>query len=454
MTIENFTIFIILGATGDLVDKKIIPAMYSLFIKGLITEKSIKIIAFARRDFNDGKYKEIIDHSLSTYAMVNLKSVNLEPFYSLFDYHQGQFDKKEDFITLANKINVIQDSKNLCADKIFYMAVPTDLYDDVISHIVDTQLQDMCSKKSDIFSQLIIEKPFGSDLQTSMKLDSQLKTLFKEEQIYRIDHYLGKEIIREVINFRKSNFLNKWNKDFIKSVSISTAEELGVEKRGAFFDSVGCLVDVGQNHLVEMMAILTMDLHEGIDFNYQTERAKAMSKIKVFNDEEIKKYTYRAQYEGYRTIENVKPNSMMETYFKVVAFLTDPKWEGVPFFLESGKRTGTTKKEMIVEFKDGEKVTFDFVKDPKIIINNKEGGQTFVNLHNLEKQDLQYVGEYATLFREALKRKRENFVSIAEIEAAWKYIDPIRQAWNNNLVPLDSYKPDDSSILSKAKFDL
>src|SRR5260221_6487721 len=231
MTIENFTIFIILGATGDLVDKKIIPAMYSLFIKGLITEKSIKIIAFARRDFNDGKYKEIIDHSLSTYAMVNLKSVNLEPFYSLFDYHQGQFDKKEDFITLANKINVIQDSKNLCADKIFYMAVPTDLYDDVISHIVDTQLQDMCSKKSDIFSQLIIEKPFGSDLQTSMKLDSQLKTLFKEEQIYRIDHYLGKEIIREVINFSKSNFLNKWNKDFIKSVSISTAEELDVEKR-------------------------------------------------------------------------------------------------------------------------------------------------------------------------------------------------------------------------------
>jgi glucose-6-phosphate 1-dehydrogenase len=442
---ENFSIFTILGATGDLVDKKIIPALYALFTKGIISEKTIKIIAFARRDFNAGKYHAIIDHSLETYGMVDLKKANLEAFYKLFDYHQGQFDQKKDFTALAEKINIIQKTKGICAHKVFYLAVPTDLYNEVIVHIQDTQLQDMCSQKPDIYSKLIIEKPFGKDLKTSMKLDGLLKRVFTENQIYRLDHYLGKSVIPELLNFRKNNFIGQWNKDLINKVSISTVEELGVEKRGDFYDAVGALVDVGQNHLVEIAAILTMPMSD-IENNFQKGRANMLNTLKIFSREDIQKYTYRAQYEGYRNIENVDSHSIMETYFKVAAFFNNKDWQGVPFYLESGKRCGVTKKEIVVEFKNGRQVIIDFAKKLGIIVDGKE-----LQLLNPGSEDQQYVGEYMVLFKEMLDGFRENFVSLEEIQASWKFVDPIRLAWNNNVVPLDIYKPDDAIILSKAK---
>lgn len=442
MATENFTIFTILGATGDLVDKKIIPALYSLFSKKLINSDSIKIIAFARRNFLNGKYKEIIDHSLSLYAKINLDKVDLTEFYKLFDYHQGQFDSRVDFVSLAEKINNYQDKKLLCAHKIFYLAIPTHLYAEVISNINSTQLQDMCSGSKNIYSQVIIEKPFGKNLKTSLELDDKLKELFREDQIYRIDHYLGKDIIFKIIQFRQNNFQKFWNKNHIKSITISTVEDLNIDKRGAFYDDVGALVDVGQNHLLELLAILTMDITKK---DYQAQRATLLSKLKIFEEDEIQKYTFRAQYEGYRQVVNVRSDSHVETYFKVASFLQDEAWDRVPFFLESGKRCGVTKKEIIVNFKDGQQIVFDFVSNSKIIINNQE-----VSVSDPNIEVVQYVGEYAKLFYEALNRQRDNFVSIEEIASAWKYIDPIRQAWDRGLVPLDSYPPDDAGVLDRA----
>jgi len=428
----NPTILVIFGATGDLMAKKITPALYSLFKNNKLPSK-FKIIAFARRDFNGDKFNELLKENLNKY----LKITDIdENFYSLFAYHQGQLDDSNAYTSLKRKIE--EESANLGENTqiLFHFSVAPEFYTVMIENLGKLNFNPS--------TKLIIEKPFGDDVNSAMELDKYVKSYFKEDQIYIIDHYLGKNLLQNILTFRFENpiFQPIWNNKFIKKVEIKRWEMQGLENRGAFYETVGALKDVGQNHMLEVVALLTMENSA----NQRQARASAINKLKIFNsEEEFKTNTYRAQHSGYRQIEDVSPESNIETFFSVKVFVNSPEWEGIPFTIEAGKKLEKDWKEVVVYFEKN-KIVFTIIPEESVKIEfiSKKENEELVSeqmIYSLKKKDLQYIEEYANLFVEAFEGKQNNFVSVDEVVAAWKLIDPIIRAWKNNVVPLNTYDP-------------
>ncbi len=426
------TILIIFGATGDLVHKKIIPSLYSLY-KEKALPNVFKVIAFARRDFNDGKYNEIIKESLREYAKVDLNTEDISEFCNMFMYHHGDFDDLESYNSMVSKIHAMEKEWNDCSNKLFYLAVPPESYKNLLTHINSSGATRTCVKEGS-FARIIVEKPFGHDYKTALELNQLVTQLFSEEQIYRIDHYLGKHIVREIINFRQNHqeYEKIWNKENIIKVEIITLEDFGVEKRGDFYDPLGTLRDVGQNHLLTIAAMIAQEINTN---DLESERLKVLQNLKIFDNDETKKYTYRAQHKGYTQIKGVKPNSKTETYFKAIAYIENLRWKDVPFALEAGKSFKESIKQVIIHFKDRDLI-FDLLTDEIIEIKDNKKK---VYEHG-ERPKLQYVGEYAVLLKEVIEGNEEFFPDFNEVAASWKFVDAIEDAWIKDVVPLNSYE--------------
>lgn len=443
MEIKKFDTLVIFGATGDLVNRKVIPSLYNLFKNNQINTNNFKVFAFARRDFTNGKYNDVIDQSLRDH----FKNENIqidEDFYKLFEYVQGDLDNRNCFAKLNQKILDFEKNLAICSNKLFYLAIPPTLYDEVIDHIKETQFNQMC-KGAEV--KVLLEKPFGKDQNSSKETDRIIKEVFTENQIFRLDHYLGKEILRD-IPFVKKRFKDIWNTENIERVFISTTETLGVEKRGEFFDSIGALRDVGQNHLLTLLSLITMDdgsISEEPS-NFRKARADVLNKLVTYSENDIPKFTFRAQYKGYRQIEKVNPESTTETYFKISVFVDDPKWKYTKFILEAGKRTGQSRSFIEIDFKNKDKLFINFAKENPFI--RLFQGANYTEIMTSEKTDKQYVEEYSLMIAEALEGNQKYFIDQSEVDAQWKFIDPIVDAWNKNKVPLFVYMPDDISILS------
>lgn len=445
MDISKFDFLVVFGATGDLVERKIIPSLYYLYKKQHINSTNFKVFAFARRDFTNGKYNEIINSSLKKHF--NNESFKPEnEFYDMFKYVMGDLNNRDCFVELNNEILKLEEELKICANKLFYLAIPPSLYDEVIDHIKHTQFDKMC-KGAEV--KVLLEKPFGTDLNSSITTDKIVKEVFNETQIYRLDHYLGKEILRDIIKVR-NQFKDIWNTENIERVFISTTETLGVEKRGAFFDSVGSLRDVGQNHLLELIAFVAMEIPENLTAeNFRQARADILNKLVKYSKDDISKFTFRAQYKGYKEIENVNSNSTTETYFKIAAYIDDPVWKYTRFIIEAGKRTGQTRSFIEIDFKNKDKLFINFNRENPFI--RLFTGSSYKEIMVSEKVGEQYVAEYAVMLEEALRGDLTYFVDQKEVIAQWQFIDPIVEAWKNNAVPLFTYMPDDISILSISK---
>lgn len=447
------TILTIFGATGDLVKRKIIPSLYNLYSDKQLPEK-FKIVAFARRDFREGRYNEFIAESLE------LNPEDIKDFCKLFSYVQGDFNDLDSYEKLKIELINLDGHFQECASKMFYLAVPPEYFKDLFNHLAESRITLECSAEGQ-FAKILVEKPFGSDLQTSEELEEVLCKLFDDRQIYRIDHYLAKWLIDNIIAFRSTNSLFEpiWNNKFIEEINITILEEMGVEKRGGFYDKVGALRDVGQNHLLEILALLTMELpKEFTPESVRLSRGDVLKKLKVLNEEEIISKTRRAQYSGYRDIEEVDNESKTETYFKIPAEISEPKWEGVKFLLESGKRFKNKKKEIVIKFKRVKDYKQNYIR---FILEPDEAIEIGFNVRNAMKNEIvdktiisnlknndskQYVAEYTQLLMDAIEGNQKNFVSADEVRAMWRFIDPIIQSWDKNLVPLEHYTPGVESL--------
>lgn len=450
---SNPTTLVIFGATGDLVNKKIIPSVYTLYKEKKLTEK-FKVIAFARRDFKDGKYNEIITESLKTYGGV--KDEDLSEFFKIFNYEQGNFDDQASLESLSQTLQKVDAEFGEPANKLYYLAVPPQYYEELFNNIHNSKIQELPGT-----SRILVEKPFGNNLETAQKLDELLGTLFKEEQIFRIDHYLGKEAIQNITTFRFDNILFEpvWSNKYIEKIEIRTLEDMGVEKRGEFYDKVGALRDVGQNHLLQMLAFVTMENPDGKDI--REIRADLLEKLIPLTDEDVKTKTYRAQYEGYKEIQDVDPNSKTETYFRLSCGLDSERWSGVEVVLEAGKKLASANKEIIVLFKPvGNNVrnkiifTIEPTEEIKIKFSSNESGNKneksektldFNFRASVEKK--QYVEEYAQLFLDAINGDMMSFVSSREVDAMWKFIDSVKDGWDKDLAPLNTYKPGEDVVV-------
>ncbi len=457
------TILVILGATGDLAARKISPALFSLHRRGLLPD-NFKVLGLARRKLTDTTFQGYIWKALKEHGHVKRKS-EAEPFLEKFAFESGDLSEAKEYRGLAKRVEDIDKDWGVCSNKLFYLAVPPNLYENTFKNLSSSGLTDPCSPEEG-WTRVLVEKPFGKNARTARRIDDLLGKLFKEEQIYRIDHYLAKEMLQNILAFRFSNnlFEGTWSNQFVEKIKIITRETLGLKGRGNFYDGLGTLRDVGQNHLLQMLALITMDHPESFDSeSIRKERARVLSTLATPTPEDIKRYTYRAQFKGYRDIENVKSNSKTETYFKAGLFLNHPRWQGVPITIEAGKELPEVKKQIEVTFKhpspclcpagsDHFKNTVTFYLEPfegiKVKFWSKSPGFDYA----IEEKDLdvrfrettdkrQYVEEYEKLLLDCIAGDQTLFVSTDEVQEMWRFTDPIVEAWSKDSVPLKAYEP-------------
>lgn len=414
------SLLVLLGATGDLVIRKIIPSLYLLYSEKKLPQ-DFKVIAFARRDFNDGKYLEIIKESLGRipkYAQMNEET--LQEFASIFTYCQGDLDSDESYIKLKNEIDKFGDQYS----KIFYLSIAQTYYP-----VVSQKLSDILTNED----KLIVEKPYGMDEKSARELDKDLLEYFSEEQIYRIDHYLAKTLVREIIDIRSSDkFKNKWNSDNIKSIRIATLEDIDVKNRGDFYEVTGALRDVGQNHLLAIASFLTCSLDFSNQGEFAQNRLNALKNIKAGDS----LTSIRRQYKKYRSTTDVDPDSKVETYFNLQLENNGPIFKSLPILIEGGKGLPETEKVIEVEFNDG-KLIFDYAKVNSIFFkgNNGETEIIFDGTNN----EVQYTAEYSKLILECVKGDKTYFPLAEEIFEMWRIVDPVIKYWESTEAGLTFY---------------
>ena len=468
------TILVVLGATGDLMARKITPALFHLFDKNELPNH-FQVIGFARRNLSPVQFRNHIKTALLKHTGTKLKQEKINSFLELFTYHRGQLQSRTAYKKLAKTLDSIDESWGVCSNKLFYLAVPPELYKTILNHLAGSHLTDPCSPEEG-WTRIIVEKPFGKDYKSAQELDRLLGQLFEEIQIYRIDHYLAKEMLQNILSFRFSNnlFEEIWSRNFIERIDIKLLESIGVEERGNFYDGLGALRDVGQNHLLQMLALITMEHPENFEAEpIRTKREEILKALRPLSKSEIKTQSFRAQYRGYRQIKGVNPKSQTETYFKIQGrFLSTPRWQGVPVGLESGKRLAKARKDITVTLKHlipclcppgaehyKNKVVFSIEPKEGIVVQfwSKKPGLQF----KIEERDFQfllrktvekrqYTEEYKKLLLDCIAGDQTLFLSTGEVKAMWRFTDPITRAWEENLVPLETYKPNADDILSRA----
>ncbi|GAB4279114.1 MAG: hypothetical protein Kow0056_12080 [Coriobacteriia bacterium] len=467
------TVLVAFGATGDLVKKKVIPSIHYLWQGGALPER-FAVVGFSRREWDDETFRRYVGEELARRRDVSDEE-GTRRFLSMFHFASGTFEDESAYARLGEEIGRISDPwGERCVNHLYYLAVPPDYYDDIFRQLASSGLTSPCSDDEG-WARILVEKPFGQDAQTANELEELLSGLFREEQIYRIDHYLAKEMLQGIMQFRFANNLleRSWDRSAIESIEIELHETLGVEDRGTFYDGVGALRDVGQNHFLQMLALVTMEQPASMSARaIRAQRARLLEHLKPLSREEIAQDTYRAQYEGYRDIEGVAPDSQTETFFKLKCSLDHPRWRGVPITMAGGKRVGgEPKKEIVVTFRHPasclcqddvhhhNRVVFALEPQQSIRIDfyaKKPGFDRETEVRSLDfflyekGEHLQYVEEYSKLILDAVRGDQTLFVSSDEVRAMWRFVDPIVTAWQEGVVPLDTYAPDTTEPIEKS----
>jgi glucose-6-phosphate 1-dehydrogenase len=443
------TAMILLGATGDLAQKRLLPALMDLYVYGSLPEQ-FHLVAFSREARTNDEYRAFVREHICAKGKKYNQS-DLDAFLSQITYVQGLFEDKEAFARIKKVLDTNDERIGMCSSKLFYLAVPPVFYEQIFEQIAGVNLEQTCVV-GDGWTRILVEKPFGSDLESSKHLEEKLCELFNEKQVYRIDHYLAKDALQNILAFRFSNVLfeERWCKEYVEGIYIQVAEKQDVVSRGAFFDGVGALRDVGQNHILQMLTLITMDRPDTLTTeNLRTARAKLLESLHIPQEKELDTTAVKGQYNGYREVPNVLPKSKTETYFALKAFIDSKKWKGVPIYFEHGKALKKNAVQITVRFRSSEHcvcgeieahehpnfVTFDISPEQKISVQfwvRKPG------LHyELEKQtltfdrnstrtpDMNSFDAYEEVLFNALSGDQTLFVSGAEQEASWGYITAI-----------------------------
>lgn len=456
---SNPTTFVIFGITGDLSKKKLIPAVFELFRRGLLSEEA-SVVGFARSKLGDEEYKEYLRGIIKEKADSPTED-EIEHFLARTWYAQGTFEEPEKFGALAEELVRRDEERGVCSNKLFYLAVPPNFYHVLLQNLADSGLTVPCSQDEG-WTRVLVEKPFGRDAETAEELDRFLGLLFKEEQIFRIDHYLAKETVQNLLLFRFANsiFEPVWNRDYIEKIEIKLHEKFGVEDRGSFYDAIGTLRDVGQNHIMQMLALVTMDEPATrADADIRARRTDIIKSLCCVP--ELKKGFVRGQYKEYRGIEGVQANSETETFFRIQAHIENDRWRGVPIMLESGKALDETKTEIEVYFKEpasgfcppgapepfANKLVFRIQPNEGISIRfwtKKPGLQNELEPRNLhfyykETEEAQSLTEaYIKILYDAVVGDQTLFTATEEVVAAWRFIHEVLDIWHD--LPLVEYK--------------
>jgi glucose-6-phosphate 1-dehydrogenase len=457
------TVAVIFGATGDLTHRKIIPAFYHLQKNGHLPE-GFAIVGFARRPKTDEEFRKDLKEALDKFS--HTKPVDNAVWDELAKhiyYQQGDLPNPGDYRKLAERLKSLPEAKSFKENCLFYLATSPNFFGEVATNLAAAGLNPQPGK--DHLRRLIVEKPFGTDLKSARELNAELQKAFPESSIYRIDHYLGKETVQNLLYFRFGNSIYEplWNHRYIDHVQITVAETVTVEGRGGYYDEAGASRDMVQNHMMQLFSLLAMEPPAFLDAeSIRDEKVKVLRSVPTPKPEDVQRNSVRAQYgagkqgerqvPAYRQEEKVAPDSLTETYVALKLEVDSWRWSGVPFYLRTGKALAKQYSEINIVFRRPPGVLF---ASPdiriarnrlRIRIQPNEGIHLHFNTKTPNKAALQQVGmdfhyrqdathyfpeAYERLICDALLGESTLFTRSDEVEQAWRIIDAVRQGWDS-----------------------
>lgn len=357
-------IMVIFGVTGDLTSRKLIPALYNLAREGQLPAQ-FACVGFARREKDDQAFRQEMKEAVNNFSREKPVNEKLwENFSNQLYYHQAEFHDDKGYETLREKLSELDKKHGSKGNRVFYLSTPPSYFPEIVKKLSEHQLIYNVHAVSDKWSRVIIEKPFGEDLKSAIALQENLIEHLDESQIYRIDHYLGKETVQNLFVFRFSNpiFEYLFNNHHVDNIQISVFEEIGIGSRGKFWEEAGLLRDIVQNHMMQLLSLIAMEAPSKMQSSYfHDEKVKVLESIRHFKESDWEQHAIRGQYgkgivdgkevKAYREEENVDPHSNVETYAALELFVDNWRWEGVPFYLRAGKRLAKKTTEIAVAFK-------------------------------------------------------------------------------------------------------
>jgi len=469
MTNDDSIIYVIFGASGDLTKRKLVPALYSLFVQKLLPPK-FALLGVSRSAFSNEAFREMMRSAIVEFKEIEDTSA-IDDFLKQVFYLSIRFDDGSAYAFLKEKLDQLRLEKQMDGNTVFYLSTPPDLYGVIPNHLAAVGL----NQQEDGWKRLIIEKPFGYDLESALKLKEILLKDWEEGQLFRIDHYIGKETVQNLLVTRFSNgmFEPLWNRNYIHHVEITSAESLGVEKRGGYYDSSGALRDMVQNHLLQVAALTAMEPPSSLDPDaIRNEILKVLQSLRPIRREEVGQVAIRGQYlpatikgkpvPGYREEDGVAPDSFTETFAALKFYIDNWRWGGVPFYIRTGKRLPTRVTEVVIHFRPtphflfsghgvdhvGNQLVIRIQPDEGILLKfgMKTPGAGFevqnvnMDFHYSELSNQRIPSAYERLIYDAIKGDATLFPRTEEVLEAWKFLLPVIEAWKNeHEVPLRGY---------------
>ncbi|QDV22863.1 glucose-6-phosphate dehydrogenase [Aureliella helgolandensis] len=460
---------VIFGASGDLTSRKLIPALYRLFQRGRLPADT-RVVGFSRSDYSDEQWREQLTATTTKYVGKDFDAQSWKEFSKFIHYCSGDIQTPADFEKLAHRLEQLEGDQTI--DRVYYVATMPQLYEMAAQHLGQAGLADDSSGAR----RIVIEKPFGTDLKTARHLNQAIGKVFREDQVYRIDHYLGKETVQNIMVLRYGNsiFEPLWNRNYIDHVQITVAEEVVVGRRGDYYDGSGVLRDMFQNHIFQLMMVTAME--PPVKFNSDSvrdEKVKVLKAVRPMKGADFADCGVRGQYEGYRKEVGVAPDSPTETFAALKLHIDNWRWQGVPFYLRSGKALSCRTTQIVIEFKEpphllfgGGKHTAPQANRLVIQIQPAEGIQIHFQSKvpdadmSMRQSELDFrfdsggtslPDSYQRLLQDVLMGDASLFARSDEVESAWAIIDPIIAAWRSpaapamNSYPIESWGPEAST---------
>ena len=446
-------VFVIFGASGDLTRSKLLPAIFNLCEEGYLPEE-FAILGIARPKIDQAEYRKQMREQVRQAEGEPLDPTKWKPIEDRLYYVSGEFDDPALFEHVKQTLAEICQQYRIAPNFLFYFAVPPDLFGLVGDQLAGAGL----FKEDDGWRRVIVEKPFGYDLDSARALNAELRRGLRESQIYRIDHYLGKETVQNILAFRFANgiFEPIWNRRYVDSVQMTMAEDSGIGRRGVYYDKAGALRDIVQNHMFQVLTLVAME--PPISFggeDVRDEKMRVLHAVPPLTRDDVMRHVVRGQYEGYVSESNVDPNSRTETFVALRLFIDNWRWAGVPFYLRTGKKLPARMTHVVVEFKRAPLMLFRDTPvrslSPNTLIlriqpdegislcfNAKVPGP-FERLETVT-MDFSYTNYfkaepatgYETLLFDAMTGDQTLFHRMDMVEAGWQVVAPILEEWKRD----------------------